>query len=708
MTATADRPAQAGADLHRLFHPRRVAVVGASDTPRRPNTALYQKVKAKVEPEGAVVYPVNPGRETLDGVRCYPSLLAIEDDLDLAVILTGDPLPAIEEAAEKGVAFVIVFAAGFAEVGTDEGREAQRRMTELCGPGRTRLMGPNTNANAFEPFRTDLAGKRLALITQSGHQGRPVAEGETVGIPLYAWAPLGNEADLECADFVRYFAGVEEVGAIAMYVEGFKDGEALRRAAEVALARGVPVVCIKVGRSEAGREMAMAHTAHLTGDDAVVDAVFAQHGVVRVDGLDELLEIGAMFARLPAPRGDGICVYAISGGTGAHFADLAGAAGLRMPRLTDRTADTLHQWIAWFLRTDNPVDTGGGPSGDERGRLITDAVVADPNIDLVVVPITGALPFMADRMVGDLIAVSEYSPVPIVVIWGSPDATQPAYRRLLEQQRMPVFRSFQSCIRGLGAYFAYHRLRGDYRSAFEDAAARPDAAAERAAALLPGASGVVGDATALAVLEAAGVGVARSRLAGDDAAVARAAAELAGSTGTVVLKTASAQIPHRSEHGLVAVGVAPEAAVATAAALRERARAAVPGANLDGILVCEQVGAGVEVIVGCTHAPPFGATVMVGLGGVLTELLGDVRLLATPFTRDDARRAVEGLRGFPLLDGFRGRPRADVEALLDLLMAVQRLVLAAGDRLTELDLNPVTVLPAGQGALALDALLVAG
>ncbi|HEV3125163.1 MAG TPA: acetate--CoA ligase family protein, partial [Candidatus Dormibacteraeota bacterium] len=586
------------ADLHRLFHPRRVAVVGASDTPHRPNTALYRKVKAKVEPEGAVVFPVNPTRDSLDGVRCYHSLLDIDGDLDLAVVLTGDPVPAVEEAVQKGVGYVIVFAAGFAEVGTEEGRQAQQRMTELCGPGRTRLMGPNTNANAFEAFRTDLGGRKLALITQSGHQGRPVAEGETVGIPMYAWAPLGNEADLECADFIEYFADVAEVGAITMYIEGFKNGERLRRACEHALERGVPVICIKVGRTAAGQDMAMAHTAHLTGEDAVVDAVLAQHGVVRVDGLDELLEIGAMFSRLPAPRGDGVCVYAISGGTGAHFSDLAATAGLRMPRLTQETADTLHQWIAWFLRTDNPVDTGAGPNADERGRLITDAIVKDPNIDLVIVPITGALPFMAERFVNDLIAVSEYSPVPIVVIWGSPDATQPAYQMLLEQQRMPVFRNFQNCIRGVRAYYDYHGLRTRYRSAFADAMAKPGDAAQTAATMLASHSGVVPDVDALRILGAAGIVVAGCELAGDDAAVEAAANRLAGANGLVVLKTASADIPHRSEHGLVAVGVAPKDAVSAAGRLRQHAAQTLPSARLDGVLVCEQVGDGVEVIVG--------------------------------------------------------------------------------------------------------------
>jgi acyl-CoA synthetase (NDP forming) len=707
MTTTAS-PTGAAADLRRLFHPRTVAVVGASDTPRRPNTALYQKVKAKVEPEGAVVYPVNPTRTELDGRPCFRSILDIEEDLDLVVILVGDPVPIVEEAVRKGAGYVIVFAAGFAEVANEEGHAAQRRMAELCGPGRTRLLGPNTNANAFEPFRTDLPGRKLALITQSGHQGRPVAEGEAVGVPLYAWAPLGNEADLECADFIEYFADVPEVGAITMYVEGFKDGEHMRRACEHALERGVPVLCIKVGRSAAGTEMAMAHTAHLTGEDEIVDAVFAQHGVIRVDGLDELLEIGAMFSRLPAPRGDGVCVYAISGGTGAHFADLAGAAGMRMPRLTQETADTLHQWIGWYLRTDNPVDTGASPNSDERGRLITDAIVRDPNIDLVVVPITGALPFMAERMVRDLIDVSEYSPVPIVVVWGSPDAQQPAYRLLLEQHRMPVFRSFQNCIRGVRAYFDYHALREQHTSPYAGTHTQPDEGLRRTAARLGSRHGVLSDALATELLAAAGVTVAPATLCRDAAEVAAAAAELAGDRGRVVLKVASRDIPHRSDHGLVRVGVTPDEAVDVAERLRERARAAVPHAHLDGVLVCEQVDDGVEVILGVTHRPPFGATVMVGLGGVLTEVIRDVGFLVAPFRREDVVRVLRSLRGFPLLDGFRGRPPSDVDALVDVVMAVQRLAMACGERLLELDLNPVAVRPRGGGAVALDALLVAG
>ena len=209
------------------------------------------------------------------------------------------------------------------------------------------------------------------------------------------------------------------------------------------------------------------------------------------------------------------------------------------------------------------------------------------------------------------------------------------------------------------------------------------------------------------MLRTANVPLARAVLTRDDEEVVRAAAELAEPAGTVVLKASSEQIAHRSDHGLVSLGVRPQQAVAEARRLRDRATAAVPDAVIDGVLVCEQVSDGVEVIVGVSHKPPFGPTVMVGLGGALTELLRDVRFLVAPFTRDDAVRAVQALHGFSLLDGFRGRPPADVDALVDLIMRVQRLALAAGDRLSELDLNPVAVRPRGHGVVALDALVIA-
>src|SRR5436190_1189748 len=219
-------------DLDTFFRPRSVAVLGASDTPNKPTSAMTRKIRAWSEQFGATFHPVNPNRDSVDG----------------------------------------------------------------------------------------LAGKRLALITQSGHQGRPIFQAQDLGIPMSHWAPTGNEVDLEFADFARYFADQPDVGVVVAYIEGFKDGRTLMEAADHAARRGVPMVIVKVGRTEAGQSMAKSHTGHLTGSDAVTSAVFRQFGVTRVDGLDELQDTAALLARAAAPKGDGVCIYAISGGTGAHMA----------------------------------------------------------------------------------------------------------------------------------------------------------------------------------------------------------------------------------------------------------------------------------------------------------------------------------------------------------------------------------------------------
>src|SRR5680860_364790 len=314
---------------------------------------MTEKIKLWSDRHGATFYPVHPKYETVQGVRCYPSLFDVPGDLDLAVILTGKAVDTFEEVLERKAAFAVIFAAGFSEVGRD-GEKLERRLETLVQEGDTRLLGPNTNLNAFEDFREDLTGKSIALVTQSGHQGRPVFQCQELGIRLTHWAPTGNEVDLEFADFARYFADQDEVGVVAAYIEGFKDGRTLMLAADHAAQLGKPIVAVKVGRTDEGRSMAKAHTGHLTGSDAVISAVFRQFGITRADGLDDLLDVSMAFARTNPSKGDGVCIYAISGGTGAHMADMAAAAGLRLPRLTKKTQAALHDGLIQpFLRVSN-------------------------------------------------------------------------------------------------------------------------------------------------------------------------------------------------------------------------------------------------------------------------------------------------------------------------------------------------------------------
>src|ERR1700687_4441559 len=283
-------------DLDTFLHPKAIALIGASEQSAKPNTAMTRKFDAWAREHGAAFYPVHPTYETVLGHPCYKSIFDVPGDLDLVIILTGRAVDTFEEVLQRKPKFAVIFAAGFSGK-SPACKFVEQRLEGLVQSGDVRLLGPNTNLNAFEYFRADLEGPSIALITQSGHQGRRVFQGQEDGIRLTHWAPTGNEVDLEFADFARNFADQPEVGVIACYIEGFKDGRTLMLAADHAAKLRKPIVMVKVGKTAAGRSMAQSHTGHLTGSDAVTSAVFRQFGVARVDGLDELLEVSIAFAR---------------------------------------------------------------------------------------------------------------------------------------------------------------------------------------------------------------------------------------------------------------------------------------------------------------------------------------------------------------------------------------------------------------------------
>ncbi len=697
-------------DLDTFFRPRRVAVIGASDSPDRPNSAIWRKIRAWAEQTGAECYPVNPNRDEIDGVPCYHSVLDVPGDLDLVAILVGRAVEVFEAVLDKQPRFAVIFAAGFNEVGID-GEALQLRLEALIATGSTHVLGPNTNLNAFETF-ADLPGPKIALISQSGHQGRPVFEAQDQGIALSHWAPTGNEADLEFADFAGWFVDQPEVGVVAAYIEGFKDGRTLMLAADRAALAGKPIVAIKVGRTDAGRSMARSHTGHLAGADDVVSAVFDQFGIVRVDGLDELTDVAATLARTRPPATPGrrnVCVYSISGGTGAHMADLCAHGGLVLDELTPETQSTLRRWIPGYLRVSNPVDTGGAPSTDERAPKILRAILDDPNVDMLICPITGALATMSRPMAQSLVDATRHTSKPILVVWGSPDGSDPAYRDVLLGSQLPVFRTFHNCVLAARAYFDHHEFIARYRSPFVKPARRRSSAAPEVDRLLESAgpdarTGALSEHESKAVLAAYGITVSHDRLATSAAEAVRAADAIGY---PVVMKISSPHLTHKSDLGLVAVGVRTSAEVKrTYADLVERAVAADRGAVIDGVLVSELITDGVETVVGVAHDELFGPVVMFGIGGVFVEVLGDVGFRVPPFGRDEAARLVESVQGYPLLRGARGRPPADVRALVDTIMKLQRLAIDHTGTIAEIDINPLMVRPRGRGAVAVDALVV--
>ena len=426
--------------------------------------------------------------------------------------------------------------------------------------------------------------------------------------------------------------------------------------------------------------------------------------------IHQLLDVSQLLARAAAPTTDGVVVYAISGGTGAHMADMLADAGLRLPDLTKATQKTLHDGlIPAYLRVSNPVDCGGPPVADERGRKIVDAILADKNVDIVIVPITGAVAHFSEPLTRDVIEASKTTDKAIFVIWGAPSGTDDTYYRRLLDGGLPTFRTFSNCIAAVKAYTDYWTFAARYKSPFKNAATKPSDAAEPARALLAGLQPgeALSEARSKELLRLYGIPTSRDVLC-TTASEAEKAAKKIGYP--VVLKVSSPDLLHKSDAGLVRVGV--DSAKDVRAAfdeLSKKARKADKKARVEGVLVCEMVTGGVEMLVGVSQDQLFGPVITIGTGGIFTEVFGDVTFRVPPFATDEAQRALRELNGFKLLEGVRGAAAADVDALVDTIMRVQQLALELATDVRELDINPLVVSPSSgrsQGAVALDALVV--
>lgn len=692
-------------DLERFFAPASVAIIGASESVGSPGAGITKfMLKWAAQADDPTMYLVNPNRDTIAGLPVYKTMDDVPVPVDLCVVIVNDVLPAVKAAVRNKSRYVIVFSSGFAESG-EEGRQSQVELEQLLRGTDTRLFGPNTMPNAFDVKQMELLSDQrgIGLITQSGHQGRPVFQTQENGVALAYWATTGNEADLEFADLVRFYADRPEVGVIAAYIEGFRDGSTMLKAADYAISKRTPIVLIKVGRTNAGSAMALSHTGKLTGSDGVVNGAFRQSGVVRVDDIDELIEVSQMFARANPPEGDGVCLYSISGGTGAHLADVCASAGLHLTKLSEETQRQLHQWIPESLDVSNPVDSGGHPTGDARGIQILETLVNDPNVAVLICAITGATPPMSDRFVEDLARVAETTSKPICVIWSSPVGTEAAYRDvLLNSHRIITFRNFRNCARAVAEYFEYYRFAARYESPFGaevDDSTRTERR-HQAETILSG-SAQVSEHVAKQLFATYGVAVTREEVVTSIDSAVRVADTLGY---PVVMKGLHSTALHKSELGLVRTNVRNSDEVRQAFNELNSILSEIPGGSSDGVLVSEQISDGVEMIVGVVTDPVFGPTVMVGLGGVAAELSKDVQFRVPPFTRSEAERMVEDLQFSPLLFGYRGSAPKDVDALLDVIMSFQDMAVGLDGLVSEVEANPVFV--RSHGAVAADALIV--
>jgi acetate---CoA ligase (ADP-forming) len=679
-------------DLTPLFTPRTIAVVGAHDT--RPGLDQFTlRALEKARSCGARCYLVNPKLPRVFDIPTYPRVADVPEDVDVLVVLVGQAAQAIEQAAVKRPKFAIVFAGGYREVGTPEGERRQQQLVEAARLAGTRVLGPNTNTNTLEPLR-DLPGPRIGLITQSGMQGRPIAQGQELGVALSGWAVTGNEADLEAADFVAHFSRDPHTQAIAAYVEGFCNGDALRAAALDALETQTPLVLIKVGRSSAGAAAGLTHTGHLAGSDAVHDAVFRQYGITRVDDLDELLDVTMVLSRAQIPDTGGVALLCTSGGSAAHIADLVAASGLPLPELTPETQNRLRQWIPAEYQVANPVDNGGVALLNGDGPKIAETMLADQRVGVMFLPVTGVFEPHMKHVLATVRHAREVSSTPVVVIWQGP-TTNSTHQALLDLG-VPVVRNVRHAIRATQALFA-RREFATRRSEFHSAARGLGPLVRDA----PAKTWTLDEVASTTWLEKRGLRFAEHAEIAGRAGEAVAEDVVAAATRIgypVVLKAAVPEIVHKTEAGLVTVGLADAGQVRQAVV---RMTLAAPAGAIKSWIVARQLSGGVELLVGLTRDPQFGPVITLGAGGVRAEALRDVSLSVLPLTRDRAADMLTELRIAPQLEGWRGAPPVDRESVVDLLMTLARI--ATQNDVEEIEVNPLLALP--DGAVGLDAVV---
>jgi acyl-CoA synthetase (NDP forming) len=489
---------------------------------------------------------------------------------------------------------------------------------------------------------------------------------------------------------------------IAAYVEGFKDAGRLVALGRKALAAGKPLLVWKVGNSEAGAKAAASHTANLGGAPALYRAAFRQAGAIEVSDVTDLADCAHALLAKRLPRGNRVAVVTISGGAGILMADRCADAGLELPALDPATLEKLRAIVPTFAALNNPIDVTAGILDDpgmfrEALRLIA----ADPNVDMIALPLAAVGGAIGTALAREVAALRRETDVPILVAWNAPEeSTREAYA-ILADAGVPRYRTPVRCARGLDALWQYARARRRLTEIQAEPTPKIERPEQRAA--LRGRSRDVAEFEAKRVLAAYGIPVTRETLVRSRDEAMGAAAEIGF---PVALKIQSPDIPHKTEAGGVRIGVKDRDAVGMAFdEIVANARRHVPDAAIDGVLVQEMVSGGTEVILGVNNDPLFGPAIMFGLGGIFAEVLKDVTFRLAPVTRSEALDMIREIRAFKVLDGARGRPKADVAALADAIQRLSALAADLRDEVAELDVNPLFVLPAGQGVRAGDALI---
>jgi acyl-CoA synthetase (NDP forming) len=692
------------AGLTPLLAPRSVAVLGASSDPTRISGRPIAYMKSQGFQGG--LYPINPNRTEIQGLKAYASINDVPEVPDVAIVAVSSEVAAaaVEDLGKKGVKAIVMFTAGFAEM-DDAGAVAQAKMVATARSYGMRILGPNC-LGVFDARRSYYATfsssfdsgwpvpGRIGIASQSGAYGThlyTLARNRGIGASLCVMT--GNEGDVTMGECIGWLAENPEVDVITVYAEGIREAEGLIAALEVARAARKPVIMQKVGRSELGTKAAKSHTASIAGDDAVTEAIMNEFGVFRASNSEQMLDIAHTATRKIYPVKNTLGVITVSGGAGVLISDVSESVGLAMPEMPEATQKHLRELVP-FCAPRNPVDATAQVSNDPTLiNTFTEAMIRDGGYSAVLgffsmTASSKRWPVMREQL--NIVKDKYPDRLYVLSVIAPPERTAE-----LESDGWVVHEDPTRAVIAIDAM-------GRFGAAFAKPAGAP--APSVPAVTLPAVTPT--EAEAKRLLAGAGIQSApESECTTADAAVA--AAEKFGYP--VVMKILSPDILHKSEIGGVILDVSDADGVrAGFALLLERAKTAAPTARIEGVLVAKQLKGGVECIMGIVRDPVFGPIAMFGLGGIFVEILKDVVFHRCPFGPDVAEEMIRSIKGAPLLLGARGRKKADVKALADTLSRLSAFAMAAGPSLQSIDLNPVFAMPEGEGAFAVDAVVEVG
>ncbi len=720
--------------LQYFLKPKSVAVIGVSPNASYINQIFKQFVALQMP---SAVYPINPNYPDVAGVQCYPRLSDVRDEIELVLVSVPARLvpDALQQCEDKRVKAVNIITSGFAEMGGAEGERRHRLLSDFVTRTGIRVVGPNCYGNASAIFKFAGMPDTAALVMRPGRLSLAFQSGG-LAVTLIANCmdrymhlahvfSTGNEVDVDVADCVHYFADDEATQVIGCYVEQFRKPQAFLAAAALCAKAGKPVVVLKGGRSTAGQQMTQAHTGALAGSDKIIDAALQQVGVTRVYDLNEMIETLAIMHSRKLPKGRGVAALTTSGGENALLVDLAADIGVSFPPFTPDAAAIARQKLYDYVSVTNPLDITGpsGPDDQHVHAAALDTMGSDPNIHIILHQLTSNTQLDAQSPNGQTLfaAMAKYPDK----VWlrsarmsgtyrdkpmGDPDLIDPRH----ELDGVPFMMGLDNVLRAVKhlieyAEFQEKRGRKTAKRCFstEDGGRRAEDGERKRKAreILRGANGrVLTESAGKQILALYGIPITKECVAtsADDAAHKARAIGF-----PVALKIVSSQLTHKTEAGGVALNVqnADEARAAFERVM-QNARRYKPDAELQGVLVQEMVGRGQEMIVGMTRDPQFGAAIIVGLGGIFVEVLKDIAMRVPPIDADEARAMIDSLKGKAILQGARGAKPADIAALVDVLQKFSQLCLDLNDDVQEIDINPLVVCEGGQGAKALDCLMV--